>query len=67
MGKRTRRSAHYAINPLSVRKWWAATVPPRVLRFKRPLHHFNGCSPGREGEAEFWSDGVLEWWKAALL
>ena len=20
-------------------KWWAATVPPRVLRFKRPLHH----------------------------
>ena len=21
------------------RKWWAATVLPRVLRFKRPLHH----------------------------
>jgi hypothetical protein len=20
-------------------KWWAATVLPRVLRFKRPLHH----------------------------
>ena len=21
------------------KKWWAATVLPRVLRFKRPLHH----------------------------
>ena len=21
------------------RKWWAATVLPRVQRFKRPLHH----------------------------
>jgi len=21
------------------RNWWAATVLPRVLRFKRPLHH----------------------------
>ena len=21
------------------KKWWAATVLPRVLRFKRPVHH----------------------------
>ncbi len=21
------------------KKWWAATVLPRILRFKRPLHH----------------------------
>ena len=21
------------------KRWWAATVLPRVLRFKRPLHH----------------------------
>ena len=25
--------------------WWAATVLPRALRFKRPLHHCNACSP----------------------
>ena len=22
-----------------LKRWWAATVLPRVLRFKRPLHH----------------------------
>jgi hypothetical protein len=27
------------------KKWWAATVLPRVLRFKRPLHHFNAYDP----------------------
>ena len=26
-------------------KWWVATVLPRVLRFKRPLHHCNACNP----------------------
>jgi len=26
-------------------KWWAATVLPRALRFKRPLHHCNACNP----------------------
>ncbi len=26
-------------------KWWAATVPPRALRFKRPLHRCNACDP----------------------
>ena len=30
------------------KKWWAATVLPRVLRFKRPLHHFDACSPKKE-------------------
>jgi hypothetical protein len=26
-------------------KWWVATVPPRALRFKRPLHRCNACNP----------------------
>ena len=26
-------------------KWWVATVLPRALRFKRPLHHCNACNP----------------------
>ena len=26
-------------------KWWVATVPPRALRFKRPLHRCNACDP----------------------
>ena len=25
--------------------WWAATVLPRALRFKRPLHRCNACDP----------------------
>ncbi len=25
--------------------WWVATVLPRALRFKRPLHHCNACNP----------------------
>jgi hypothetical protein len=28
-----------------VSKWWVATVLPRALRFKRPLHHCNACNP----------------------
>jgi len=24
---------------------WVATVPPRALRFKRPLHRCNACNP----------------------
>ena len=27
------------------RKWWPARVTLPVLRFKRPLHHFNACRP----------------------
>ena len=26
-------------------KWWVATVLPRALRFKRPLHRCNACNP----------------------
>jgi len=25
--------------------WWVATVLPRALRFKRPLHRCNACNP----------------------
>ncbi len=33
---------------MEAKRWWAATVLPRVLRFKRPLHHLiNACSPAR--------------------
>ena len=28
-------------------KWWVATVLPRALRFKRPLHRCNACNPNR--------------------
>ena len=28
-----------------MREWWVATVLPRALRFKRPLHHCNACNP----------------------
>ena len=27
--------------------WWAATVLPRALRLKRPLHRCNACNPRR--------------------
>jgi hypothetical protein len=27
------------------RKWWVATVLPRALRFKKPLHRCNACNP----------------------
>ena len=27
------------------KKWWAATVLPRALRFKGPLHRCNACNP----------------------
>jgi hypothetical protein len=26
-------------------KWWVATVLPRALRFKGPLHRCNACNP----------------------
>ncbi len=32
--------------------WWVATVPPRALRFKRPLHRCNACNPVRDAKAE---------------
>ena len=39
------------------RKWPVATVLPRALRFKRPLHRCNACNPNetetrREGGVE---------------
>jgi hypothetical protein len=33
-------------------KWWVATVLPRALRFKRPLHRCNACNPIRDAKAE---------------
>ena len=30
-------------------KWWVATVLPRALRFKRPLHRCNACNPDGHG------------------
>ena len=35
---------------------WAATVLPRALRFKRPLHRCNACSPKAPLDGE---DSVL--------
>src|SRR5436190_18058859 len=40
-------SIHYSITP--IRKWWGATVLPRALRFKRPLHRCNACNPKKRG------------------
>ena len=31
--------SRFGIGTMRQKKWWAATVLPRVLRFKRPLHH----------------------------
>ena len=28
-----------------MQEWWVATVLPRALRFKRPLHRCNACNP----------------------
>jgi len=42
---------HFALYILHS-KWWAATVMLRALRFKRPLHHFNACSPNATRMAE---------------
>lgn len=33
-------------------KAWVATVPPRALRFKRPLHRCNACNPNANAKAE---------------
>jgi hypothetical protein len=41
--------------PHSAFKMWVATVLPRALRFKRPLHRCNACNPKetrREGGVE---------------
>ncbi len=39
--------------PSTLWNWWAATVLPRALRFKRPLHRCNACSPTRcQGQTE---------------
>ena len=35
-----------------MQKWWVATVLPRALRFKRPLHRCNACNPKRDAKAE---------------
>jgi hypothetical protein len=34
-----------AAEPRRRLNWWAATVLPRALRFKRPLHRCNACDP----------------------
>ncbi len=42
------------------KKWWAATVLPRVLRFKRPLHHSLMLAAQRKWIVrlmEYWSNG----------
>jgi hypothetical protein len=31
-------------------KWWVATVLPRALRFKKPLHRCNACNPEWQSE-----------------
>ena len=36
----------------SFKKWWGATVPPRALRFKRPLHRCNAYNPNANAKAE---------------
>jgi hypothetical protein len=33
-------------------KWWVATVLPRALRFKRPLHRLQCLQPSRDTKAE---------------
>ena len=40
--------------------WWVATVLPRALRFKRPLHRCNACNPGKD------HDTKAEWASQAL-
>ena len=39
-------------------KWWVATVLPRALRFKRPLHRCNACDPGARPEGPRHEGGV---------
>lgn len=34
-----------------LKKWWAATVPPRAPRIKSPLHRCNACSPHKNGRS----------------
>jgi hypothetical protein len=35
----------FARHCLASEGWWVATVLPRALRFKRPLHRCNACNP----------------------
>ena len=37
-------SALFILNS-SFERWWVATVLPRALRFKKPLHRCNACNP----------------------
>ena len=39
-------------------KWWVATVLPRALRFKRPLHRCNACNPDVRPEGPRREGGV---------
>ena len=39
-------------------KWWVATVLPRALRFKRPLHRCNACNPNSRSEGPRHEGGV---------
>ena len=38
--------------PHSALDWRVATVLPRALRLKRPLHRCNACNPARDAKAE---------------
>jgi hypothetical protein len=35
----------FALHCVASEGWWVATVLPRALRFKRPLHRCNACNP----------------------
>ena len=37
--------AAFARHCVASEGWWVATVLPRALRFKRPLHRCNACNP----------------------
>jgi hypothetical protein len=39
------------------KRWWAATVLPRILRFKRPLHHSLMLASPRK-----WIGGLMKYW-----
>jgi hypothetical protein len=43
---------HSSFILLPSKDWWVATVLPRALRFRRPLHHCNACDT---------------WWPSAMV
>ena len=47
LGRIARQFAELLLSLLSHAggKWWVATVLPRALRFKGPLHRCNACNP----------------------